>query len=536
MGFCVANFFNGLLSGSLPVALAYVSDVFSSKGKKSKEFGLVVGFWVLGQSVGGMIAILMDDQGLFAPLWVGVGIMGLASIVNFFYLIEPGQIKIDKSLIDDDSGDDDEDDENAPTEVDRKTMIHILIGAFTDTVGSKALFPICLSPLAFEQFYQDFVDRGEDPIMPLNTYKWLTVLVALMVIPSTFMTPKVFDKIGLAGGCVAGNFFTGVLTIILLVMGSIEPPTKALFGGFVACMYLGYPFTVMSQLSTSPMLDLIAPVDQRGNVQGTYTTFLNIGNATAPWLLGLLADGAGTSTAIWTGIGISFLAALINLPLIRKKRFRASAKKKVDDDDDATLASIDEEEVVAKLLQGEFVPAKVRDYINRKRMERSEAFLIPHAGTFAQDEANLGLLKTEAKEDMTFLRTRARKVLTNLHDPEAAKKLPEFLQDYNASYSMVDPNELDEINKELGAWFADYLAFGGYKTVMSPVAIKMILLQSFPPVAPAGEMTLENFEEIFLANERLYNRFLRVEDEEAKGEWNLRKLFGSGHIIRKFWG
>lgn len=195
-----------------------------------------------------MIAILMDDQGLFAPLWVGVGIMGLASIVNFFYLIEPGQIKIDKSLIDDDSGDDDEDDENAPTEVDRKTMIHILIGAFTDTVGSKALFPICLSPLAFEQFYQDFVDRGEDPIMPLNTYKWLTVLVALMVIPSTFMTPKVFDKIGLAGGCVAGNFFTGVLTIILLVMGSIEPPTKALFGGFVACMYLGYPFTVMSQL------------------------------------------------------------------------------------------------------------------------------------------------------------------------------------------------------------------------------------------------------------------------------------------------
>lgn len=40
-GFCIANFFNGLLSGSLPVALAYVSDVFSSKGKKSKEFGYV---------------------------------------------------------------------------------------------------------------------------------------------------------------------------------------------------------------------------------------------------------------------------------------------------------------------------------------------------------------------------------------------------------------------------------------------------------------------------------------------------------------
>lgn len=38
-GFCIANFFNGLLSGSLPVALAYVSDVFSSPSTKSAEFG-----------------------------------------------------------------------------------------------------------------------------------------------------------------------------------------------------------------------------------------------------------------------------------------------------------------------------------------------------------------------------------------------------------------------------------------------------------------------------------------------------------------
>lgn len=204
----------------------------------------VVAFWVLGQSVGGMIAIIMADVGLFAPLWVGVGIMALASVVNFYYLIEPGQIKIDPSTVEQD--DDEEEDGEVATELDRKTMIHILVGAFADTMGSKALFPICLSPLAFEQFYQDFVDVGEDPIMSLDMYKWMTAIVALMVIPSTLMTPTIFNKIGLAGGCVFGNFFTGILTIILLILGTREPPTNSIFGTFVAVMYLGYPFTVVS--------------------------------------------------------------------------------------------------------------------------------------------------------------------------------------------------------------------------------------------------------------------------------------------------
>jgi len=63
------------------------------------------------------------------------------------------------------------------------------------------------------------------------------------------------------------------------------------------------------------MLDQIAPVDKRGYVQCINSTVMNVATAFAPWLLGILADAAGTNVAIWTGFGVSLLAAAINLPL-----------------------------------------------------------------------------------------------------------------------------------------------------------------------------------------------------------------------------
>ncbi|VEU45301.1 unnamed protein product [Pseudo-nitzschia multistriata] len=41
--FCGASFANGLVSATVPVALAYVSDVFPEREKKEKEIGLVIG-------------------------------------------------------------------------------------------------------------------------------------------------------------------------------------------------------------------------------------------------------------------------------------------------------------------------------------------------------------------------------------------------------------------------------------------------------------------------------------------------------------
>lgn len=42
-GFCSANFLNGLFGATLPVAMAYISDVHPSRAEKNKEIGFLVG-------------------------------------------------------------------------------------------------------------------------------------------------------------------------------------------------------------------------------------------------------------------------------------------------------------------------------------------------------------------------------------------------------------------------------------------------------------------------------------------------------------
>ena len=63
--YCGFNFLNGLVSASVPVALAYAGDVNETKREKDGEIGILVGVSMLGAAGGGIIAILMETQGLF---------------------------------------------------------------------------------------------------------------------------------------------------------------------------------------------------------------------------------------------------------------------------------------------------------------------------------------------------------------------------------------------------------------------------------------------------------------------------------------
>ena len=74
--------------------------------------------------------------------------------------------------------------------------------------------------------------------MSLTAYQWLSVCVALLVIPSTQITPTSFKKIGVAGTCVFGNTCTAVITGLLLLIGNV-PATDVTFGVFVFVMYAG---------------------------------------------------------------------------------------------------------------------------------------------------------------------------------------------------------------------------------------------------------------------------------------------------------
>lgn len=212
----------------------------------------------------------MGEVGLFAPLWIGAGLMVIANVLSHSYMIEPGDKRLEPSIEDKLLlQDDDEDNVKRPQTIDSKTMWNIVGGALLDNIGSTGLFPLCLSPLALNQYYGQFVskDPPEEPIMTITGYQWLSVCVALLVIPSTQMTPKIFRMIGVAGACVFGNLATAIVTGLLLMIGNL-PATQLAFAFFVIVMYGGFPFTVFSQLTTGPMLDVIAPEDKIGFVQG----------------------------------------------------------------------------------------------------------------------------------------------------------------------------------------------------------------------------------------------------------------------------
>ena len=102
-----------------------------------------------------------------------------------------------------------DDDHVIPVEkMDWKVFFFIIFGALGDNIGSSGLMPLCLSPLAFDTFY-----RNADPIiMSQVAYKWISVLVALMVVPGTLVSPFIYNKMGLAGGCILGNVITGIVS------------------------------------------------------------------------------------------------------------------------------------------------------------------------------------------------------------------------------------------------------------------------------------------------------------------------------------
>ena len=295
-----------LLLGNLPVGMAYIGDVEQNQVKKNQMLGVLVGCFVGGNSGGGIIAVLMNDFGLFAPLWIGAVLMAIACIITMIYMIEPGDKRLD--IIDDKLILEDEGDIiKRPETIHKRTMYNIVGGALMDNIGSTGLFPLCLSPLALEQYYP--------AQMSIEAYQWLSVCVALLVIPSTQITPFVFKKIGVAGTCVFGNLCTAVVTGLLLMIGNL-PATNLAFGWFVAVMYgeyittfsfnftrstflwlihkmslkmqmhlpislrypAGFPFTVLSQLTTGPMLDVIAPKDKIGYVQGLNNSSMNFGS------------------------------------------------------------------------------------------------------------------------------------------------------------------------------------------------------------------------------------------------------------------
>ena len=85
--FCISNFAFGFFLGNLPIGMAYIGDVEHNKKRKEKLLGTAVGCYVLGNSGGGIIAVLMYDVGLFSPLWIGMTVIQCLTLTSTCFLL-----------------------------------------------------------------------------------------------------------------------------------------------------------------------------------------------------------------------------------------------------------------------------------------------------------------------------------------------------------------------------------------------------------------------------------------------------------------
>ena len=84
--FNIANFLNGLFGASTVVATSYIADIYSDdKDKLNEAMGGVMGLAMLGGNAGNILAIAMENAGLFIPLLPGAAL----AVLNTSLILRP---------------------------------------------------------------------------------------------------------------------------------------------------------------------------------------------------------------------------------------------------------------------------------------------------------------------------------------------------------------------------------------------------------------------------------------------------------------
>lgn len=355
------------------------------------------------------------------------------------------------------------------------------------------------------------MEAGLPPIMTETAYKWIYTLVAIAVIPGALVSPWLFKKYGPPASCVVSNFFTGLVTVGLLYIARKDPATTGTFAGFVVLLYVAFPLTIISQLATAPMLDRIAPIDQRGYLQGLNASSFNFGSEFGPFLLGLLADGSGIVVCIWTCFGLSSAAALINAPLMFHPRLRPV--KKVDDSDQETILSeVDEDLVTNKISTGEYVPVTDLFRVNLARADRGENFLMSSYGKYSEEAENKDK-RVSLNELKVLLEMAEERLMLVNQKPEAREMLAPQV---NSMFK--DQDATLRVKQEMGEWIGDYMLDNGYHPGEASILFKHIVRKAFPTVTKHGVVTPDNMEARLLAIMRLLNNLIQVEDDCLKSD------------------
>ena len=165
---------------------------------------------------------------------------------------------------------------------------------------------------------------------------------------------------------------------------------------------------------------------------------------------------AGIKVAIWICVFISFIAALINVPLLRVPGCNVPPKPRP-----AELKPLrgEDKEMVEKALRGEWIPAEELDAINEKRFENGQPYLIIHPRSYEDEKEQLPLLRSRAKKDFLYFQSKTKEYL---HTINARDDVPALCNRVNEGMRASDPDEVNAIKQEMGKWFTDYLADSGY--------------------------------------------------------------------------
>jgi hypothetical protein len=309
-------------------------------------------------------------------------------------------------------------------------------------------------------------------------------------------------------GCVLGNFLTAIMTIALLQVALISPPTSSVYAGFVTLLYAGFPFTMISQLSTGPMLDMVSPADKRGLTQGLNQTIMSVGSAVSPWVFGFLADEIGTATTIWITVGVSFSACLVNFPLL----FSSVLKRKKTVPDYSRHLKGEDKDIIERALAGEWVPAKVLHEINIQRVKTGHHFLAIPPRTFEEDQPIIRDIKKNAQEDFLFFKSDIAEFLgsADMDNDEKRREITAKVKE-----ARLSDEDRDLYTKGMGAWFADYLVGAGYRVEETPMIFKQMIMCAFPVINKEQDLTADNVEQVLLNFAKVVDGYL--EDEEAPG-------------------
>lgn len=242
-------------------------------------------------------------------------------------------------------------------------------------------------------------------------------------------------------------------------------------------------------------------------------------------MFGLLADGTSTNIAIAVGIGISGLAAAINLPLTFDPRF---GKGEITPPASQTVHKYEDAEFLEKALAGELVDQEQLTLVNLNRIKAGKPMIIPRVKPYSEEKGEgFHDLRSGANEHfMARIRTIDR-ILTALDDPESEKTPEEMCAMLNATM-YKDRAVMDEESKNLALWIRDYLEDTGYNPHLNSTTIKKMIQTAFPPISFDRDYNPTNLENALLRSRQIFGRYVSETDTEKSYRFTFSETMGTG--------